>query len=71
MGKRFLKFSDEIRKAVDASGLTRYRICKEISIAQSLMSRFMAGKSWLGQGTLDALAKLLDLHVAERRQRKG
>ena len=28
-----------------------------------LLSRFMAGK-WLGQGTLDALAALLDLHVA-------
>jgi transcriptional regulator with XRE-family HTH domain len=71
MAKRFLKFSDEIRKAVDASGLTRYRICKEIGIAQSLMSRFMAGKSWLGQGTLDALAKLLDLHIAGKGQKKG
>jgi transcriptional regulator with XRE-family HTH domain len=69
MAKRFLKFSDEIRNAVDASGLTRYRICKEIGIAQSLMSRFMAGTSWLGQGTLDALAKLLDIHVAAKQQK--
>jgi transcriptional regulator with XRE-family HTH domain len=72
MTKRSLKFSDQIRKAVDASGLSRYRICKEIDIAESLMSRFMAGKSWLGQGTLDALANLLRLHVsAEKRPKKG
>jgi transcriptional regulator with XRE-family HTH domain len=64
MGKTRLKFSDEIRKAVDAASLTRYRICKEIGVSQSLLSRFMSGENWLGQGTMDRLAELLDLHVA-------
>jgi transcriptional regulator with XRE-family HTH domain len=64
MVKNRVSFSDEIRQAVDASGLTRYRICKELGIAEPLMSRFMAGKGFLGQGTLDAVAELLDLHVA-------
>jgi transcriptional regulator with XRE-family HTH domain len=64
MVKKRLSFSDEIRQAVGAAGLTRYRICKELGIAEPLMSRFMAGKGFLGQGTLDAIAGLLDLHVA-------
>jgi transcriptional regulator with XRE-family HTH domain len=63
MTKKRLKFSDQLRRAVAASGLSRYRISKELGVSESLLSRFMSGK-WLGQGTLDALANLLDLHVA-------
>lgn len=60
-GKR-VKFSDQLRRAVDASGLSRYRIAKELGVSESLLSRFMAGK-WLGQETADALAELLGLNI--------
>jgi hypothetical protein len=72
MAKKQLTFSDEIRQFVDASGLSRYRICRELGIPESLMSRFMAG-AWLGVENMDALAKLLDLHVAagKRPNKKG
>jgi transcriptional regulator with XRE-family HTH domain len=63
MARKQPKFSDQLRRAVDASGLSRYRIAKLLGVSESLLSRFVAGK-WLGQGTLDALAALLDLHVA-------
>jgi transcriptional regulator with XRE-family HTH domain len=63
MAKKRLTFSDQLRRAVDASGLSRYRIAKELGVSESLLSRFMSGK-WLGQETLNALAALLDLHVA-------
>jgi transcriptional regulator with XRE-family HTH domain len=63
MARKRLKFSDQLRRAVDASGLSRYRISKLLGVSESLLSRFMSGK-WLGQETLDALAALLDLHVA-------
>lgn len=56
------KFSDEVRAAVDACGLTRYRVAKLVGCAESSMSRFMAG-GLLRQDHLDNLAKLLDLHV--------
>jgi transcriptional regulator with XRE-family HTH domain len=62
MGAKRIKFSDQLRRAVDASGLSRYRIAKQLGVSQSLLSRFMAGR-WLGQETLDALAALLDLRV--------
>jgi hypothetical protein len=70
--KRSGKFSDELRHAVDDSGLSRYRIAKMLDVSESLLSRFMSG-AWLGQETLDALAKLLDLHVtaSKRPKKKG
>ena len=48
--------------------MSRYRICKELGIAESTMSRFMAG-GWLGQENMDALADLLDPNVRVGRGR--
>jgi transcriptional regulator with XRE-family HTH domain len=56
--------TDEIRGAVDACGRSRYRLCQELGIAQSTLSRFMSGKAGLSLDTLDRLARLLDLHLA-------
>jgi transcriptional regulator with XRE-family HTH domain len=55
--------SDEIRQAVDASGLSRYRIAKELGISESTMSRFMNRKGGLTLKLLDRLAELLGLHI--------
>jgi len=63
------KLSDQVRRAVDASGLTRYRICKTLGIAESTMSRFMSGQGGLGMAYLDALADLIDLNVTTGKQR--
>ena len=72
MAKKPIKFSDELRRAVDACGMSRYRIAKLLGVSESLLSRFISGK-WLGQESLDALADLLDLHVAagKRPKKKG
>lgn len=56
-------FTDEIREAVKASGMSRYAICKAIGLDQAVMSRFLHGKSGLGCDTLDKLAVLLNLHI--------
>jgi transcriptional regulator with XRE-family HTH domain len=73
MGKRSVKLSEQIRRAVDVSGLTRYRICKELGIAESTLSRFMSGQGGLSMEYLDRLAELLDLRIetGERRRKKG
>jgi transcriptional regulator with XRE-family HTH domain len=64
--------SDQVRRAVDASGLSRYRIAKEIGMAESTMSRFMSGQGGLSLANLDALADLLGLDIAApRRPTKG
>jgi transcriptional regulator with XRE-family HTH domain len=72
MAERSGTFSDQIRAAVDAAGMSRYRICVEIGISQATMSRFMTGRGGLSMEVLDRLAELLGLHVtAKRRKRKG
>jgi len=64
--KRRPKLSDQIRRAIDASGLSRYRICMEIGLDQAVLSRFMQGKSGLSVKTLDALADILRLEIVQR-----
>jgi len=69
MKKHSFKLSDEIRRAVDASWLSRYRICKTLGIAESTMSRFMAGGG-LSMKSIDALAEVLDLHLEAGKPRQ-
>jgi plasmid maintenance system antidote protein VapI len=71
MGQK--RFSDQIRDAVDSSGMSRYAICKAIGRPESSMSRFMAGKGGLSMDTLDRLAELLGLSLARpgRKRQKG
>jgi ribosome-binding protein aMBF1 (putative translation factor) len=77
MASQTPSFSDQIRRAVDDSGISRYRICKVIKLDKSVMSRFMAGKSGLSVPVLDRLAGLLKLRVVRsasnacRSTRKG
>jgi hypothetical protein len=55
--------SQQLREAIDASGISRYRICKEIDLPQSTMSHFMAGQCGLALATVDRLGELLRLSV--------
>ena len=64
------RLSDQVRRAVDSSGLSRYAICKSLGLAQATMSRFMSGKGGLSMGHLDALADLLDLNITMGRATK-
>jgi hypothetical protein len=61
--KKREKLSEQIRQAISGSGLSRYRICKDTGILQSVMSRFMSGQGGLSMERLDALADLLDLNI--------
>jgi transcriptional regulator with XRE-family HTH domain len=69
MGKQRVKLSQQIRVAVDASGMSRYRICKELGIAESTMSRFMSGQGGLSMEVIDALADLLNLTIKSAKRR--
>ena len=63
MGKRRDKLSDQVRRAVDASGASRYALCKATGIDQGHFSRFMAGTMGLSMAALDALAEVLGLRI--------
>jgi transcriptional regulator with XRE-family HTH domain len=64
------RFSDQIRDAVNDSGLSRYRICQEIGLPQSAMSRFMNGKGGIAMENLDRLAELLGIAVCAKKARR-
>lgn len=60
------KFTDQLRRIIDASGRSRYAICKGIGIDQATMSRFMGGTGGLSMEALDRLAAYLDLEIVAR-----
>jgi len=65
------KLSDQLREAIDASGMSRYAVCKALGVDQGLMSRFMAGKGGLSMETIDMLADLLGLKLVTTKPAKG
>jgi ribosome-binding protein aMBF1 (putative translation factor) len=70
VGMAHNKLSDEIRNAVNASGMSRYAIAKSLEIAESTMSRFMSGKGGLSMDYIDRLAELLGLHLVTKAVKK-
>lgn len=62
-GKKRRKVSDQIRRLIDSSGMSRYEIAKRTGIDQSAVSRFMTGERGLSMTALDTLGELLDLEV--------
>lgn len=57
------KLVDAIRRAIDASGKTRYRIAKEAGVAQSQLSRLARGEQGLSVDTIERLADYLGLRI--------
>jgi transcriptional regulator with XRE-family HTH domain len=62
-------FSEQLRQAIDNSSLSRYAICIEIGVQQSLLSRFMNGKGGLSVETIDKLCKLLSVKLTANKPR--
>jgi transcriptional regulator with XRE-family HTH domain len=56
----------QIRKAIEASDKTRYRLSKETGIAQSQLSRLMTGQEGLSYENLEKLADALGLEISIR-----
>lgn len=65
--------SDDLRRAIESSGLTRYRIAKDTGLSQSLLSRFVSGERGLSLEAIDKIGTLLGLRlvVAKTAPKKG
>ena len=55
--------SDQLRAAIESSGVSRYRIWKQTGIAQAVLSKFMAGKGGLSMEGIDAIGRQLHLQL--------
>lgn len=69
--RRSKKMTDQVRQAIDDSGLTRYRIAQDTGIDESTLAKFYHGTRGLSLDNLDLLCEYLDLRiVAERKPTK-
>ena len=61
--RRSKKLTDQVRQAIDDSGLTRYRIAKETGIDESTLAKFYNGHRGLSMEALNALGECLQLTI--------
>jgi len=74
MAKRHLdKLTDQLRKAIDDCGLTRYEIAKQTGIDESALAKFYNGQRGLSMKALNALGEFLQLKIVLGRkpEKKG
>ena len=55
--------TDQLRQAIDDSGLTRYRIMKETGISEPTLSKFYLGQRGLSMKAMNALGECLQLTI--------
>jgi transcriptional regulator with XRE-family HTH domain len=58
--------SKQLREAILAAPITRYRIAKDTGITQGALSRFVRGERGLDLTSIDKLATYLDLTLVTR-----
>lgn len=63
-------FSDQLRQAIERSGLSRYAIGKAARIDKATLSRFMAGKVGLSLESIDQIVAVLRLKLVVEPSRK-
>ena len=66
--KRTKLLTDQLRQAIDDSGLTRYRIAKETGVSESALAQFYNGHRGLSMEAMNALGKYLELEIVMRRK---
>jgi len=62
-----------LRRAIDDSGMTRYRIDQETGISEATLSKFYLGQRGLSMEALNALGDCLQvtIHVGRKPDKKG
>jgi hypothetical protein len=67
MGKRQTKLSqqllEQMRQAIDESGLTFYRIAKETGMDKSALGKMYSGQRAFSPGSLDTLGEFFGLRL--------
>jgi transcriptional regulator with XRE-family HTH domain len=60
--------TDQLRQAIEDSGLTRYQIAKATGIDESALAKFYNGHRGLSMQALNALGDFLQLRITLRRK---
>ena len=57
------KLSDQIRRAIEACGKSRYQIAKETGVDAATLCRFVQGRHGLLLDTLDRVAECIGMRI--------
>lgn len=63
--------SEQLRRAIEASPMSRYQLAKETGVSQSVLSLFCNKKRGLSLRAIDALAAALDLELKPRKWKES
>ena len=58
---------DQLTKAIEDSGLSRYKICKDLEINQGTLHRVVHGTGGCSMETLDSLCDYLGLELTVKK----
>lgn len=65
MPRKPAPLSDQLRRAIVGSGVSRYRIAKETGVSQSSLALFVSGARGLSMEALDAVGQYLRLKIVK------
>ena len=69
MKRKTPTFTDQLRRLVETSGLSRYRFAQESGIDETTLCRFVHGERCLSERNLDKLGEYLQLRVVSGRHK--
>lgn len=67
MSKKQTLLSDQLRDFIETAEVSRYRLSQQTGISQSLLSRFMHGKAFFSEESLNTLADALGLELTKKK----
>ncbi|MBK6940944.1 MAG: helix-turn-helix transcriptional regulator [Planctomycetes bacterium] len=65
-----MKLSAALRRAIETSGLSSYRLAQESGVSQGQLSRFLRAERTLSLDAVDRLTAFLKLELVPRRARR-
>ena len=70
MARRTQSIADQIRRAVAAQGLSKYRLAKNTGINESTVGRFLNGKGSLSLASAETVMRALGFQVIAPKSRR-
>ncbi len=67
VAKQPTRISEQLRQAILAAGVSRYRIAQETGVTEAALSRFVRGERGLDLSSVDKLAAYLNLNLCKGR----
>lgn len=66
--KSRVTISDQLAAAIELSGLSKYRICKDTGVDEATMSKFLSGSRGMRLDSFEKLADYFDIELAYRKK---